>query len=861
MKKIISILLILTIALSIVKNYNIKVEISATGTTYFISSSLGNDNNSGTSTSAPWKTLLKINNHIFQAGDIISLKSGDKWCEGLILNGEGSSSDPITLTSYGTGAKPKIYRNFESRSWCIQVNGGSGWKINNIELYNAEQGIVGDYRNVWQKDYLWIENCYMHDIHMSGIASPQSVSADTEPWGCAILIHAPYCDYQPDGRKISNITIKNCVATRCDGLINTWNNTGEENVNTNITIDGCTATACSWNTVLLARANGSSVKNCVFLGNGIRPISYGGCDIMTALTDTSATPNLLIDNCDIGERYRFPGDPDGEGIDFEVACNNQKVSNSYIHDCPAAAIFWMCNSNYTDSIGNNITNNIFRNTGTQYFGSQLYVGTNNQINVTSGTVSNNRFYNASGTTNWGGSTANISFTNNITGSYAFAARPVSNLIENTYNNSVSVTLYTATSGATIRYTTDGSIPTSSSAVYSGPLTVDYTVCINARAFKTGMETSDTMSRIIEINSEFDYPTVFSDYYAMPEVTDSRWTKNTGTWMIESGEFSQSNQALSNAMATMSDSPFTNNTIRFKLKIVSDNGDSGNWAGVTFRKTNPSDNYTNSGYLLFLRNNGNLQLLKGGAYQTILATYSSGQAPSSLVPIKVVLNGNNIKVYWNEETSPVIDVNDSAFTSGYVDLINYQTHSHYDDIVIQNIDVHRFLDTFAGTDSQWTKNSGTWAIESGEFSQAEQGLGLAMATVAGKMFSDFSMRYNLKIVNNNGDSGTWAGVVLRKTNSSDTYVNSGYLLFLRDNGNLQLLKGGAYQTILATFSTGVTPISGMVGIKVVLKGSNIKVYWNGGYIPIIDVDDSGFSSGYTSLVTGSTHSHFENVVID
>jgi len=64
----------------------------------------------------------------------------------------------------------------------------------------------------------------------------------------------------------------------------------------------------------------------------------------------------------------------------------------------------------------------------------------------------------------------------------------------TYSSSQSVTVSCATSGATIRFTLDGSEPTSSSASYSGPISVSSgTVTVRAKAFKSGMTDSDTAS--------------------------------------------------------------------------------------------------------------------------------------------------------------------------------------------------------------------------------------------------------------------------------------------------------------------------------------------------------------------------------
>lgn len=70
-----------------------------------------------------------------------------------------------------------------------------------------------------------------------------------------------------------------------------------------------------------------------------------------------------------------------------------------------------------------------------------------------------------------------------------AAAPTFNPPGGSYASAQSVSLASATSGATIRYTTDGSTPTSSSAVYSGPIAVSANRTIRAFASASGMTDS------------------------------------------------------------------------------------------------------------------------------------------------------------------------------------------------------------------------------------------------------------------------------------------------------------------------------------------------------------------------------------
>ncbi|HOL67936.1 MAG TPA: chitobiase/beta-hexosaminidase C-terminal domain-containing protein, partial [bacterium] len=58
-----------------------------------------------------------------------------------------------------------------------------------------------------------------------------------------------------------------------------------------------------------------------------------------------------------------------------------------------------------------------------------------------------------------------------------------------YASAQSVAITCSTSGASIRYTTDGSDPTETSTIYTTPVAVNTTTTIKARAFKEGMNPS------------------------------------------------------------------------------------------------------------------------------------------------------------------------------------------------------------------------------------------------------------------------------------------------------------------------------------------------------------------------------------
>lgn len=73
------------------------------------------------------------------------------------------------------------------------------------------------------------------------------------------------------------------------------------------------------------------------------------------------------------------------------------------------------------------------------------------------------------------------------------AAPVASVESGTYANAQSVTLTSATTGATIYYTTNGTEPTTASSAYSSTLTISATTTLKAFAYKAGMVSSDVVT--------------------------------------------------------------------------------------------------------------------------------------------------------------------------------------------------------------------------------------------------------------------------------------------------------------------------------------------------------------------------------
>ena len=116
-------------------------------TTYFISSSLGNDSYNGTSPSTPWKSLTKLQSILPSAipGDKFLFNRGDIWTQraevltkyagivGLDLKDvHGSSNNYITFGAYGNGNNPTLH--FTGTGAVFQLEGCTYTIFENLTL-------------------------------------------------------------------------------------------------------------------------------------------------------------------------------------------------------------------------------------------------------------------------------------------------------------------------------------------------------------------------------------------------------------------------------------------------------------------------------------------------------------------------------------------------------------------------------------------------------------------------------------------------------------------------------------------------------------------------------------------------------
>ena len=106
--------------------YVLSAEAVCSGTDYYIDAESGNDANGGTSAGAAWRTIAKVNARTFAPGDRVLFKRGQLWREQLIVPSSGTSGNPITFGTYGTGGRAVLKGSALVTGWTSA--GANQWR-------------------------------------------------------------------------------------------------------------------------------------------------------------------------------------------------------------------------------------------------------------------------------------------------------------------------------------------------------------------------------------------------------------------------------------------------------------------------------------------------------------------------------------------------------------------------------------------------------------------------------------------------------------------------------------------------------------------------------------------------------------
>ncbi|MEC0232953.1 GH32 C-terminal domain-containing protein [Paenibacillus kribbensis] len=126
-------------------------------------------------------------------------------------------------------------------------------------------------------------------------------------------------------------------------------------------------------------------------------------------------------------------------------------------------------------------------------------------------------------------------------------------------------------------------------------------------------------------------------------------------------------------------------------------------------------------------------------------------------------------------------------------------------------------------------------------------------MSGTMSRDFSFEADVMIVDTHAD----AALVFRSSEDG----HSSYMLQIAPGAGLLRLRDAAGDTGRLKEEHRVDVVKGNIyHLKVSMEGSHLKVYWNGGYSPIIDVVDTTYTSGYLGLNVWNGSALFQNIQV-
>ena len=311
--------------------FTINQQASAGQRKYYVSSSTGDDSNDGLTPKRGFKTLAKASQLRLFPGDSLLLRAGDIWLkESLFPVGSGRPENPIVISSYGKGARPHIKPGHDA-IYGIRIVNDAGYKIKGLEVSDCYGGIVVWEENTYNHEYIWIEDCYFHDITdkdepIGGGRNGRPVTPDLI-YGMGVSI----CGADAFGGRtlLSDITITKCKFDRCDVGIEVigrdyddtgeWRRHGHDLISAkaflNVNISDCDVQR-SYRTggVMLYCITGGTAENII-----INETGYEGIGMWwgVAAFQCARVHNYLVENCTFSNTIKGKS-PDGQGFDFEA---------------------------------------------------------------------------------------------------------------------------------------------------------------------------------------------------------------------------------------------------------------------------------------------------------------------------------------------------------------------------------------------------------------------------------------------------------------------------------------------------------------------------------------------------------------
>lgn len=308
------------------------------GNVYYVDADNGSDSNNGLSESNALKSIDKVNMLDLKAGDAVLLKKGCVWSTGWFWpKGSGTESAPITISSYGEGAKPAIVSNFvrpmESDKPSVDATfylaNQSYVVVDGLDLTNATNSTAKQYVvRILTRDAYYTKGCVIKNCTIAG-SSKYSWSAETQKDLSGID-----CSAENYWSFISSLNIENNEIYNVKGI----------GINVNGAYSGCNSSGkindkYSAKKVYIAGNYLQNIgKDGILTNNCIEPIvEYNTCNKSHSYATTSYHVAMWPFACygalfQFNESYNTQTTKDGQGFDCDYQCYYTTFQYNYSHD-------------------------------------------------------------------------------------------------------------------------------------------------------------------------------------------------------------------------------------------------------------------------------------------------------------------------------------------------------------------------------------------------------------------------------------------------------------------------------------------------------------------------------------------------
>jgi hypothetical protein len=323
----------------------------------YVSSSVGNDANSGLSQAAPKRTIAAAMS-LLRDGypDWVLLNRGDTWTERFPdQNKSGrSSAEPMVIGSYGTGVRPLIVTQ-EAISW-IAPNDVPRQHIciTDLHLDGAGSEASGIFLGNSYRDVL-VENCYIERFGVNLYFGPVTTgqrAQDLKVRRCVMADAYVASSTSPGSHgflcgAVDGLLVEECVfdhngwSETVPGAVATIfrHNTYIYNDCTNVTVRGC-ITARAGSTGLGQRAGGLCEEN-LCLQNPVN-LGLGHGSVGAAVIAGTVRNNVILDSRDIDA-----ANGRGMGLGITWGGGVEVYNNIIAHQRTGTANAWGMNIDYS----------------------------------------------------------------------------------------------------------------------------------------------------------------------------------------------------------------------------------------------------------------------------------------------------------------------------------------------------------------------------------------------------------------------------------------------------------------------------------------------------------------------------------